>query len=208
MHDSSSGFVFEGDARQRRAAGELGIWLFLASEVLFFGGLFTSYAIYRTLYPEAFTIAARETELTLGAINTAVLLTSSLTIALAVKVEQTNRVLSQRLVIATILLGLLFLGIKAVEYAGDIDKGLVPGSGFSLVPAETQIFWALYWVMTGVHALHVIGGMGVLATLYFLTRFGQTPPDSSRLEVGALYWHLVDMIWIFLFPILYLVGRA
>jgi cytochrome c oxidase subunit 3 len=208
VHDNSTSSPFGTDIRQRGAAAQLGIWLFLATEILFFGGLFTSYAIYRLMYPEAFTIAARETALWLGTTNTAILLTSSFAIALAVKIERSNDVLSGRLVIATILFGLAFLVVKVIEYAIDIENGLVPGSGFSLAPAETQIFWALYWLMTGVHALHVIAGGGVLTTIYLLKRSDRISPDSASLEVGALYWHLVDVIWIFLYPILYLVGRG
>src|SRR5690606_37112943 len=112
--------------------------------------------------------AARETELTIGAINTAVLLTSSLYIALAVKIGRTERALSQVLVALTVLSGLIFIGLKAVEYWKDIEKGLVPGSGFSLSPPETEIFWGLYWLMTGVHAVHVLVGIGVLSTLYLI----------------------------------------
>lgn len=208
MRDRPVSSPFESDIRQRAAAAELGIWLFLATEVLFFGGLFTSYLIYRLVYPEAFTIAARETALWLGTINTAVLLTSSLAIALAVKVERSDEALSQRLVVATVLLGVSFLGFKAIEYAGDIEKGLIPGPGFPLAPPETQIFWALYWLMTGVHAVHVIAGTGVLSTIYLLKRTNRLAPSSASLEIGALYWHLVDVIWIFLYPILYLVGRS
>lgn len=208
MHDSLPTSPFEGDTRQRWAAAELGIWLFLATEILFFGGLFTSYAVYRILYREAFETAARETELTIGTINTAVLLTSSLFIALAVKIAGTERALSQALVALTVLSGLIFLGLKAVEYWSDIEKGLVPGPGSSLYPPETQIFWALYWLMTGVHAVHVIAGIGVLSTLYLIRRSGRLGDQSSALEVGALYWHLVDVIWIFLFPMIYLVGRS
>lgn len=208
MHDSPFASPFEGDTRQHSAAAELGIWLFLASEILFFGGLFTSYAVYRVLYSEAFETAARETELTIGAINTAVLLTSSLFIALAVKIAETERALSQTLLMLTVLAGLFFLGLKAIEYWGDIEKGLVPGPGFSLSPPETQIFWGLYWLMTGVHAVHVIVGMGVLSALYLLRRSGRLGHRSSALEVGALYWHLVDVIWIFIFPMIYLAGRS
>src|SRR5690606_8101144 len=122
-------------------------------------------------------------------------------IALAVKIERSNEVLSRRLVIATVLLGLAFLVVKVIEYAIDIEGGLVPGPGFALAPAETQIFWALYWLMTGVHAIHVIVGTGVLTTIYLLKRSGWLSPRSASLEVGALYWHLVDIIWIFLYPI-------
>lgn len=208
MHDSSSSSPYEGDTRQRWAAAELGIWLFLSSEILFFGGLFTSYTVYRTLYVQAFEIAARETELTIGAINTAVLLTSSLFIALAVKTARTERALSQTLIALTVVCGLGFLALKAIEYWIDIEKGLVPGRSFSLSPPETEIFWALYWLMTGVHAVHVLAGMGILSTLYLLRRAGRIGERSPALEVGALYWHLVDVIWIFLFPIIYLVGRS
>jgi cytochrome c oxidase subunit 3 len=200
---------FSGDLPQRRSASELGIWLFLATEVLFFGGLITSYAVNRVLYPEAFTIAARHTEVTLGTINTAILLTSSLAVALAVKAERSDPKLCGRLLLLTIALGAGFLGVKAWEYYKDIEEGLVPGPGFPLVPHETQLFWALYWLLTGVHTLHVIAGMSVLSVLYGLKRMNRIVAErSSAIEIGALYWHLVDVIWIFLYPMLYLVGRS
>jgi cytochrome c oxidase subunit 3 len=160
------------------------------------------------VHSAAFTIAARETELWLGTLNTAILLTSSLTVALAVKAERTDLRLCQRMLLATVLLGLAFMGVKALEYWRDIENGLVPGRGFLLAPIETQIFWALYWLMTGVHAVHVLIGIGILTTLRALKRMARLAEGSSALEVGALYWHLVDVIWIFLYPILYLVGRA
>lgn len=209
MPDSSAAVSpFGSDVRQRHAAAQLGIWLFLATEVLFFGGLFASYTIYRTVYAHAFTVAARETALLLGTINTAILVSSGLTMALAVKVEKRDRALSHMMVIATILLALGFLGVKGYEYSGDLDKGLMPGPGFPLVPAETQIFWALYWLMTGLHTVHVLLGISWLTAILLLVRRGALDEHSSALEVAALYWGFVDMVWLFLYPMLYLVGRS
>lgn len=208
MHDNPISSPFEGDVRQHWAAAQLGIWLFLATEVLFFGGLFTSYVAYRLLYSEAFTIAARETELTYGTVNTAILLTSSFAVAVAVKTERSDRVLARRLVLVTVLFGLAFLGVKGIEYSSDLDRNLAPGPGFPLEPAETQIFWALYWLMTGVHALHVTVGIGVMTAVYLLMRAHRVAQNSALLDVSALYWHFVDVIWIFLYPMLYLVGRS
>jgi len=197
-----------GDAERRRTAADLGIWLFLATEVLFFGGLVTSYVIGRTLHPAPFIVAARETDLTYGTLNTAILLTSSLLIALAVKLGRAQARQTRWLVLATVLLGAAFLAVKALEYYGDILEGLVPGPAFPLQPPAAQMFWALYWLMTGVHALHVIAGMAVLSVILALDSAARLDANSPALETAALYWHLVDVIWIFLYPMLYLVGRS
>lgn len=197
---------FSDRAQQTRAA-EFGIWVFLATELLFFGALFIGYAVYRFLYPAAFAAGSRATEVSLGTINTAILLTSSFAIALAVKAAAADaRRTARLLTLATIGFGALFMLVKGYEYHLDIIKGLVPGAGFAVTPPEAQIFFSFYWVMTAIHAVHVTVGVAVLCVLYHM--LGQRRQLGAMPEVTALYWHLVDMIWIFLYPLLYLVGRA
>lgn len=195
-------------ARQREGVS-FGVWIFLASEVLFFGGLFLGYTVYRNLYPEAFRIAARETEVFFGTLNTAILLTSSLTMAVASRGARAGfRSMTQWCLVATALLGCAFLVAKGFEYRDDILNGMVPGPNFPLHPAETQIFWAYYWVMTGLHAVHLTIGIGVIAVVAAKLHRGRLPLEGSTFEGVALYWHLVDVIWIILLPLLYLIGRA
>jgi cytochrome c oxidase subunit 3 len=195
-------------ARQSEAVS-FGVWTFLASEVLFFGGLFLCYVVYRNLYPEAFHTAAKETEVFYGTLNTAVLLTSSLTMAVASRsAEEGFRRMTLWCLTATVLLGLAFLVSKGFEYRSDIEKGLIPGPGFPLHPAETQIFWAFYWVATGVHAIHLTVGIGIVSVATTLLYSKRLPLSGSTFEGIALYWHLVDIIWIILLPLIYLIGRA
>lgn len=199
------------DLKQQEEANTLGLWIFLATEVLFFGGLFTAYLIYRSLYPSAFEIAAKETEVLIGTINTFILLTSSLTVALAVKTaKQGLRRATLVLIALTLLLGLGFMGAKAYEYYLDIVHHLWPAAeSFKLNPPPTRIFWSLYWIMTGIHAVHVTVGMGLWVTIFTMIWRRSFPlAASSKVEITGLYWHLVDLVWIFLWPLLYLVGRA
>ncbi len=201
------------DAIQQHDASGLGMWVFLLTEILFFGGLFTIYTVYRSLYPEAFGHASAHLDITLGSINTAVLIGSSLTMALAVHSAQVGR--SGRLVAfflcATIALGGVFLGIKAVEYATKFHEHHVPGLSFHYEgadPQHAQLFFCLYFLMTGLHALHMIIGvvlLAILATMALRGRFG--PGYYTPVELTGLYWHFVDIVWIFLFPLLYLVER-
>jgi cytochrome c oxidase subunit 3 len=194
---------------RQKLAVSFGMWVFIASEVLFFGGLFLTYTIYRHLDPEAFKIAARETEVVYGATNTAVLLTSSLTMAMAVKAsEQGFRRMTLWCLMATLVFGLTFLVIKGFEYHSDLDKGLWPGSGFPLHPASTQLFWAFYWIATGVHAIHLSVGIGIVTTITLRLARGKLLVKATTFEGAALYWHLVDTIWVILLPMLYLVGRS
>jgi cytochrome c oxidase subunit 3 len=194
--------------RQREAVS-FGVWTFLASEVLFFGALFLSYAVYRNLYPQAFTIAARQTDIFYGALNTAILLTSSLTMAVASRsAKESFRRMTLWCLAATTMLGLAFLVCKGFEYRDDILKGLIPGPNFPLHPAETQIFWTFYWVATGIHAVHLIIGIGIVSTAAVRLYRGRLPINASAFAGIALYWHLVDIIWIILLPLLYLIGRA
>ena len=198
------------DLPQQRGATELGMWVFLATEVLFFGGLFVGYAVYRTIYPAAFAVAAAHTDVFLGTLNTAILLTSSLFAALAVRQGKAGDIAAARvLLLATIALGVLFLGVKGYEYWKDVEEGLWIGPSFALPEAQAQIFFSFYWVMTFVHALHVTVGVGVFAAICaLLNRRTHDPAVTDIVEVPALYWHFVDIVWIFLYPILYLVGRA
>lgn len=192
----------------------LGMWLFLASEVLFFGALFTAYLIYRYLYPEAFAEGSRHLDLLLGGINTGILLLSSLTMALAVHAASTsNRRLLVGLLLATMLLGAAFLSIKGVEYLHKFQEGLFPSRelmGF-VEPQERplRLFYSLYFIMTGLHALHMIIGILVLGALAVLSWFGRYHARNyAPVELAGLYWHFVDIVWIFLFPLLYLIDRT
>jgi cytochrome c oxidase subunit 3 len=197
---------------QQYEAASLGMWVFLATEVLFFGGLFLAYLVYRLSYPQEFGEASRTLDLILGATNTVVLITSSLTMALAVAAAQEdNRSKTMLFLGVTMLLGAAFLGVKAVEYRHKFAEHHVPGAGFTFEgehPEHAQIFFSLYFVMTGVHALHMVIGLGVLAVMAVMVRRGRfSPAYSTPVEVAGLYWHFVDIIWIFLFPLLYLISR-
>ncbi len=197
---------------QQRQSTALGMWIFLVTEVMFFGGLFTAYTVYRSLYHAALNAASQHLDLRLGGINTMVLITSSFTMAMAVRSAQTGRRWAQvGLLAATMLLGLAFLGIKAVEYGHKVEQGLVPGPGFRFDGPEAghaRIFFALYFVMTALHALHMVVGVGVLAWLLGPASRGRfSAAYHDPVECAGLYWHFVDVVWIFLFPLLYLVGR-
>jgi cytochrome c oxidase subunit III len=197
---------------QQRDAATLGMWAFLVTEILFFGGLFTVYMVYRSWYPDAFAAASHELVIWAGTTNTAVLITSSLTMALAVHAAQTgNRRMLIMLLVATIALGGVFLGIKAFEYYTEWVEHHVPGLNYDFEPEyyrNAQIFFSLYFLMTGLHALHMIIGIGVmLFMLWWAVRGIITPEYYNPVEIAGLYWHFVDIVWIFLFPLLYLIGR-
>jgi cytochrome c oxidase subunit III len=195
-------------ARQKEAVS-FGVWVFLASELLFFGGLFLGYAIYRNVYPHGFVAAARETEAVFGVGNTAVLMTSSLTMAVAVRAaEEGMRRLTLWCLTATAGLGLVFLVAKGFEYRDDIVNNLVPGPHFKLHEQGAQLFWAFYWIATGLHAVHLTVGIGIVATVAIMLHRRSVPLKGPKYEGVALYWHLVDVIWVILLPLLYLVGRA
>ena len=210
------------DAEQQRDASSLGMWVFLATEVMFFGGLFCAYLIYRRWYFGDFAAASKTINMGLGATNTAVLICSSLTVVLAVWAAQTaRRTLLIVSLVVTMLLGLAFLGIKGIEYKDKFEEHHVPGASFSFNnvpipghpgeyanPRHAQIFFSLYFVMTGLHALHMFIGLGILATLTVMAYRGRFNAEYyAPLEVSGLYWHFVDIVWIFLFPLLYLIGR-
>ncbi|MFN8005619.1 MAG: cytochrome c oxidase subunit 3 family protein [Terriglobia bacterium] len=196
---------------QQRESTSLGMWVFLAQEVMFFGGLFLAYLVYRNAYPIAFAEASHHLSVPLGGTNTVVLISSSLTIALAVYAAETGkRRMLMSCLLLTLFLGLAFLGIKTVEYHDKYVHHLIPGLGFSYHgphAPQARIFFGLYFVMTGMHALHMIIGMGLLVWLMVLTQKGRFSPEyNSPVELFGLYWHFVDIVWIFLFPLLYLIG--
>jgi len=210
------------DPEQQREASSLGMWVFLATEVMFFGGLFCAYLIYRRWYFSDFAAASKTINMAYGAINTAVLICSSLTVVLAVWAAQTaRRTLLIGSLIATMLLGMVFLGIKGIEYREKFVEHHVPGAHFSFEnvpvpghpgqyanPRHAQIFFSLYFVMTGLHAIHMIIGLGIFAWLLYTAWKGRfTPNYYTPVEIGGLYWHFVDLVWIYLFPLLYLIDR-
>lgn len=197
---------------QQRSASALGMWVFLVTEILFFGGFFVTYAVYRWQYPRGFAHASLHMNVFLGTLNTVVLIVSSLTMAMAVHsaAKGRRRPLLAYLT-ATIVLGFGFLAIKAIEYREHILDHFFPGPGFRYpgpdAPAA-QMFFSLYFGMTGLHALHMIVGIGIMTTLLVMALRGRFSPGyHTPVEVSGLYWHFVDIIWIFLFPLLYLVGR-
>ena len=189
-------------------ASKLGMWLFLFTELLLFGGLFLVYTIYRFMNPDAFLHASYELNVIIGTVNTLILLTSSLTVAMAVTAMQKgNTRLAVILIIVTIVAALLFLMNKYFEWSLKIHHGLFPGMEHynSLVPGE-KLFFFLYYFMTGLHGLHVIiGGAFLGFVIRAIKRKKVTPERYILLENAALYWHLVDIIWIFLFPLFYLI---
>ncbi|HUK65289.1 MAG TPA: cytochrome c oxidase subunit 3 family protein [Anaeromyxobacteraceae bacterium] len=196
--------------RQQEHAARLGMWLFLATEILLFGGLFTAYSVYRFLYPEAFAKGSEHLSVAAGTVNTIVLITSSLTAALAHHlVEKKRGKLAACCLAITVLLALAFLGIKAWEWTHDFREGFFPGrfydsSEFTLTGAP--MFFTMYFLLTGLHGLHVLVGMTVLGTLGVLSWRGKYDHGYvTPVELGAMYWHLVDLIWIFLYPLLYLI---
>jgi cytochrome c oxidase subunit 3 len=210
-HPPALAHHFDNLAQQNEAA-TLGMWVFLVTEVLFFGGALMAYAIYRSWYPEAFAVASHELDVVLGTINTAVLIASSLTMALAVHAAQTDDKKQLTLfLIVTMVLGAAFLGIKSVEYYTKFVEHHVPGPLFVFDPRyfhHAQIFFSIYFVLTGLHALHMIIGLGIMTWMLVWVRNGTiTREYTSPIEISGLYWHFVDIVWIFLFPLLYLIGR-
>jgi cytochrome c oxidase subunit 3 len=212
------------DLTQQRTSATLGMWTFLATEVMFFGGLFAGFAVYRfnpVVGSKAFAIACRLLDIRLGTINTAVLLTSSLTMALAVHAGQEGKAKGQVLfLVLTMLLATIFLGIKSFEYYEEYHHHLIPGPHYqttalaSHIPAgatpaivrTTELFFVFYFFMTGLHATHMIIGIGVMIWMATLASRGRfTREYHTPLEMTGLYWHFVDMVWVFLFPLLYLI---
>ncbi len=185
----------------------LGMWLFLVTEILLFGGLFIAYSYMRSRYPHEFHAGGKELNVFLGVLNTAVLLTSSLTMALAVDRIHRSRVRAAAgFTGATVLLGLCFLGIKAVEWGQKFGHGLYPGGPALLaLPPGEKVFFGLYFTMTGLHGIHVLAGVSVLTAMaVLLLRGSAAAARPTLLENGGLYWHLVDVVWIYLLPLFYL----
>jgi len=218
---------------QQREAGTLGMWVFLVTEIMFFGGLFLAYTIYRYQYPAAFATASNHLDIRLGGVNTAVLIVSSFTMAMAVFSTQVGKRRNSVIyLLLTIVLGMTFLGIKALEYNDKYRDNLIPGQLISGRPfnpevakagdtdphklhlvaganvRNVELFYWIYFAMTGLHALHMIIGIGLLIVLTIMTWRGRFGPEyHAPVEISGLYWHFVDIIWIFLFPLLYLLGR-
>lgn len=219
---------------QQREAGTLGMWVFLVTEIMFFGGMFLAYTLYRGKYPESFAVASNHLAIWLGAINTVILICSSFTMALAVYCTQVGKQQLQIIfLILTMIFGGAFLGIKAVEYREKYHDNLIPGHlipGHPFNPVvnphgaphdpkkldliegasvrQVELFYWIYFAMTGMHALHMIIGLGIMSfLLYFSIRGRYGPEYHNPIEITGLYWHFVDIIWIFLFPLLYLLGR-
>ena len=203
---------FETPAQQKEIS-TLGMWIFLVTEIMFFGGLFLAYAIYRRQFAGVFALASNTLDVVIGAANTAVLLCSSFTMVLAVRAAQIgSRKALIVFLILTILLGGVFLGVKAYEWSQKFEEHHLPGPSFHLegtpMQGPAQLFFSLYFTMTGLHALHMVIGEGLMLFLLLQAYAGRyTPSYYTPVDVGGLYWHFVDIIWIFLFPLLYLIAR-
>ena len=207
---------------QQLEASILGMWVFLVTEIMFFGGLFMAYLMYRWKYHLAWEESSNQLNVILGGINTAVLICSSLTMALAVRSAQVGSRIGQIVnLILTMIFGSTFLVIKYFEYAAKFEHHLVPGPHFSYVqhhvingveqamtlPYGSQLFFSLYFIMTGIHAAHMVVGLGLMTYILIMASKGKYGPKYyGPVEVSGLYWHFVDIVWIFLFPLLYLLG--
>ena len=230
------------DEQQQRNAASLGMWWFLGTEIMFFGGMFCGYLVYRRIYFPEFAAASRTLDLVVGTLNTAVLICSSLTVAMAVRAAQMGkRKLQVQLLLATIFFGLVFLGVKGYEWTNKYKEHHIPTFDYNAVSGEgdltkgqesllgldklkndpvkyqerrteiqqrTKIFFSLYFALTGMHAIHMIVGVGLFAVITFMAWKGRfTPEYHTPLEIAGLYWHFVDIVWIYLFPLLYLIDR-
>ena len=207
------------DSEQQVKTATLGMWVFLLTEIMFFGGLFCAYTVYRSMYPEAFASTSMFMRPFWGGVNTIVLICSSLTMALAVRSAQigSKRALIWFLIF-TMIFGLMFLGVKAIEYTEHWNDHKVPGFGFEYPQSSphdsnlfrhAQILFCFYFFMTGFHALHMVVGLGLMITLLVMAMRGRFSPHYyTPIEIGGLYWHFVDIVWIYLFALLYLIGRT
>ena len=203
------------DAEQQHESATLGMWAFLATEVMFFGGVLTAYTVFRVVYPREFAAASHHgLNLWIGGFNTLVLLGSSLAVALAVHASQVrNRRATVGYLLLTVVLGASFLGIKAYEYSLEFRENLFPGPGFSfehhaagLEVTRVKLFFFLYFFMTSLHALHMIIGLAIIAIIAAAIWLGRLPATGERqVEITGLYWHFVDVVWVFLYPLLYLI---
>lgn len=196
---------------QEYESAKLGIWLFLVTEILLFGGLFVIYIVFRGLYPEMFHEASRFLNRPLGALNTVVLICSSFTMAMAVnrtQAEDTKKAI--HFLALTLLFAATFMVVKYFEYTHKIHEGLLPGFHFSyeaIHHSKAPLFFSLYFMMTGLHGIHVLGGMGLILWVLVKSKLGHFNRNySTPVEITGIYWHLVDLIWIYLFPLLYLIG--
>jgi cytochrome c oxidase subunit III len=199
---------------QQAEASVLGMWLFLVTEVMFFGGLLMAYLLYRVWYPEAWSEGSLELDIRLGGFNTVVLIGSSLTMALAVRAAQTGLPKRSQVtwLLLTMALGLTFLIVKFFEYKHKYELGHIPGPNFHFEgpnAPQVEIFLSLYFALTGLHALHMLIGFGIMTVITIMAARGKFSPQwYTPIELAGLYWHFVDIVWIFLFPLLYLVDRA
>ncbi len=212
-HDPTVKHHFD-DAEQQLESSTLGMWVFLLTEVMFFGGMFGGYTIYRNMYPDAFASTSRFMNVTIGAINTGVLICSSFTMVLAVRAAQLGKKKALiAFLVLTLVLGCVFLGLKYMEYHEKWVDHHIPGPGFHYEEAQyarqAQILFFLYFAMTGMHAIHMIVGAGLLLTLIGMAARNRFSASwYTPVEMIGLYWHFVDIVWIFLFPLLYLIGRT
>ncbi len=198
------------DSDQQFDSAKMGMWVFLVTEILFFGGLFAAYIVYRSWYPELFLMASTELDVFWGTVNTAVLIGSSLTVAMAIRSAQLNQI--KGLIInlwITIGLAFVFMVIKYFEYVDKFGKGIFPGEYYAyegIAHEKANIFFSIYYMMTGLHGIHVIIGIGLMLWLVVKAKKGVfSSKYYTHVEITGLYWHLVDVIWIFLFPLLYLI---
>lgn len=200
------------DAEQQFDSAVFGTWVFLVTEIMFFSGMFMAYILYRSWYPEAFAHASHHLDIKMGTLNTAILIGSSYTVVMAVHSAQHGKIQALlRNLLATVGLGLAFLVIKAFEYHHKFVDGLVPGPYFTYTGPDApqqELFFSVYFAMTGLHALHMVIGIGLFLWLVIQTMRGQYSEEYfTPVECTGLYWHFVDLVWIFLFPLLYLIGR-
>lgn len=199
------------DAEQQRDSAKMGMWLFLLTEMLLFGGLFCAYAVFRSWNPEMFVNAHRFLNVELGTLNTIVLITSSLTMALAIRSLQIdNKKQAVSFLVATLVFAAIFLVVKYFEYSHKIHLGQLPGKYYTFQGVEgtnPHIFFGIYFAMTGLHGIHILAGMIVIAIMLYKTVTNQFSSQYyTPVENTGLYWHLVDLIWIYLFPLFYLIG--
>lgn len=200
------------DLNVQAEAARLGMWLFLSTEILLFGGLFIAYSLFRQVYPEGFHAASELLSAEFGLLDTAILITSSMTMAMAIFMTQKRKKnAAVILLLVTIALGLSFVCVHGYEYWKDINEGALPGKFFHVKELADKhgaaMFFTLYFCMTGLHTLHVLVGAAILSVLTYFTWKGHyTPRYMNPLENGGLYWHLIDLIWIFLYPLLYLIA--
>lgn len=198
-------------AEQAFESSKLGLWLFLVTEILLFGGLFVAYIMFRALYPEMFHEASHHLNKVLGAINTVVLICSSLTMAMAVdRTRQNDSGKANQYLMMTLFFAACFMIIKYVEYSHKIHEGLLPGANFTFEAIQhpkAPLYFSLYFMMTGLHGIHVLAGMGLISWILIRSNKGHFNSQYyTPVELVGIYWHLVDLIWIYLFPLLYLIG--